>query len=977
MQTTPRATLEHLSIDRLHTEIAELRGRLEVAEQAVEVRARQQQALASLGMTAIRERDLQKLFEHTAIVVAQTLGVEMCKVLEALPNGLEVLMRAGVGWRDGLVGRATVSTGLHSQAGYTLATDEPVVVDDLRAETRFDGPWLLHEHGVISGLSCIIPGAGERPWGVLGAHTTTHRHFTRDDVAFLQGVANVLAASLQRWQGEESLRKSESRFSGLILSAMDAVVAVDAEQRIVLFNPAAEQIFRCPASEALGTPLDRFIPARYREADRRHVEQFGFTGQSRRMRPLGELKGLRADGEEFPIEASISRVAVGGDKLWTVILRDVTEHKRTEETLRRREESLRYSLKAATAGAWDWDLRTGAIDWSPENYALYDMDPAASPLSYERWLECIHPDDRALVHQAVLDAQENRTPEYRTEFRFVRRDGAVRWMSAVGQVERANDSTPVRMRGLNMDITQRKQAEDQLRRNAETFYNLIQNNPYGIYLVDADLRMLHVSAGSQKLFQKVQPLIGRDLGEVLRTIWPAPFADEALARFRQTLDTGEPYKSPRTIEQRVDLDKIEAYDWQVQRIILPDGRYGVVCYFYDLSERLEYEAALRKSEERKDELLAALHQSDRRKDEFIAVLAHELRNPLAPVRNAVEILRRVGQAEPRLVRARDIIDRQVTHMSRLIDDLLDISRIARGKLALKKERCDLSAIARQTAEDYRPNLEASGLLLVVTTLTESVWVEGDPVRLAQMIGNLLNNSGRFTDRGGHVEVRVERDLENRSATVSVIDTGVGIDAALLPRLFDSFSQADQDLARSKGGLGLGLALTKGLAELHGGGVAVFSEGMKCGATFTIRIPLSIAEYGKKQLRSTSAAGVGLRILVIEDNKDAAETLGDLLELAGHEVRIAFDGGTGVAIAREFLPRVVISDIGLPGELDGYDVARTLRSESAFEGICLIALSGYANDDARRRSREAGFDEHLAKPPEISQLEQKLAEVARG
>jgi len=363
-----------------------------------------------------------------------------------------------------------------------------------------------------------------------------------------------------------------------------------------------------------------------------------------------------------------------------------------------------------------------------------------------------------------------------------------------------------------------------------------------------------------------------------------------------------------------------------------------------------------------------LQEADRRKDEFIAILAHELRNPLAPVRTAVEILRRTPGAQLRQRTACEVVERQVAHMARLIDDLLDVSRIARGKLSLHREPCDFAAIARQTAEDYRPSLEGAGLHLAVE-VAGPLWVEGDPVRLAQMVGNLLNNAQRFTPPGGRV--RVSAQAREGRAQVDVEDTGVGIPPELQARLFDPFSQADQDLARSKGGLGLGLALTRGLAQLHGGSVGVHSAGPGRGSRFSLCLPLAAAVEAAPAGAPT-AAPAGRRILVIEDNEDAALTLADLLGLMGHEVRVAFTGEGGVAAAREFQPEAVISDLGLPGRLDGYGVGRALRMDPALRHVRLIALSGYADPRSRERSREAGFDVHLAKPADLSALEAALA-----
>lgn len=371
----------------------------------------------------------------------------------------------------------------------------------------------------------------------------------------------------------------------------------------------------------------------------------------------------------------------------------------------------------------------------------------------------------------------------------------------------------------------------------------------------------------------------------------------------------------------------------------------------------------------------ALREADRRKDEFLAVLAHELRNPLAPVRTAVQLLRQVGSSDPLVERTRDIIDRQVTHMAKLIDDLLDVSRITRGKLELRVQRCDLAALVRQTAEDYRANLEASGLRLDVAMSEGELWVDGDPTRIVQMIGNLLHNATRFAAAGGKVSVCVAEHPSRNEAVIVVQDDGVGIAPELMGRIFDAFSQAEQGLARSKGGLGLGLALTKGLAELHGGTVTAESAGLGKGAKFTIHIPL--AEHpAEHEGNGKGGPTRPLKVVVVEDNQDSADLLATLLELSGHEVKIAYDGRSGIDVIESFAPEVVISDIGLPGEIDGYAVARAVRETTTSDRPLLIALSGYAQDEDRRRSRQAGFDTHLAKPPDLEKLRAILDEATR-
>lgn len=367
------------------------------------------------------------------------------------------------------------------------------------------------------------------------------------------------------------------------------------------------------------------------------------------------------------------------------------------------------------------------------------------------------------------------------------------------------------------------------------------------------------------------------------------------------------------------------------------------------------------------EATEALRDADRKKDELIAMLAHELRNPLAPIRTATELLRAAGAKDELVVHAREVIERQATHMARLIDDLLDASRVARGKIDLQTEPCDLRQVICQTVDDYRASLTSAGLSLVLDVGDDPVWVRGDRTRLAQALGNLLHNAGKFTKRGGRVTVRLALEQGGRQVAISVEDTGIGVSPALLPRLFEPFSQGDQGLDRSTGGLGLGLALVKGLIELHGGTVTAESAGEHRGSVFTLRL----ATCAERPSQLSESAGKGpeaaKKVLVVEDNHDAADTLRLLLALAGFDVEVAYDGRAGVDAALARPPDVVICDIGLPGGMDGYAVARMLRRHPATSGSVLVALSGYGQPDDRRRSREAGFDIHVTKPVDFDTL----------
>ena len=369
---------------------------------------------------------------------------------------------------------------------------------------------------------------------------------------------------------------------------------------------------------------------------------------------------------------------------------------------------------------------------------------------------------------------------------------------------------------------------------------------------------------------------------------------------------------------------------------------------------------------------AALKEADRRKDEFLATLAHELRNPLAPVRNAVEVLRMKGPDIPELHWARDIIDRQTQAMTRLIDDLMDISRINQGKIELKREQIQLAKIVQGAVETSRPLIEEMGHTLTVTLPPVRVIVDADLTRLAQVFLNLLNNAAKYTERGGRIDLRA--DLQGSDVVVSVADTGIGIPADKLPTLFEMFSQVEVALSRSQGGLGIGLCLVKRLVEMHSGSVEAKSGGPGQGSEFVVRLPIVVEQTYPRQASDDGDKAQptsDLRILVVDDNRDAAESLAMLLKMMGNNIHTAYDGEEAVAAAGKFRPHVVRCDIGLP-KLNGYEACRQMKAQAWEKKMILIAVTGWGQDDDRRKSQEAGFDHHMVKPVDPQALMKLLA-----
>jgi len=630
----------------------------------------------------------------------------------------------------------------------------------------------------------------------------------------------------ERKQAEEALRASEQRLSGIVRSAMDGIITVDEAQRIRLFNPAAEAMFGLSAAEAEGQPLVRLIPERFRLAHERHMREFARSGRTARyIGTLSTLRGLRASGEEFPMEASISQVQVGGERLFTVILRDITERTQAEAAVRESQARLSLALEAGGAGHWEWDLPSGRLRCDSKCCQLWGGEQG--PQCIEDWLAVFHPEERGGADEN-FHAVAASGGKLRLELRVDHPQRGIRWLLVMGRAFQDENGRPARMSGLAMDVTERKEAEQ------------------------------------------------------------------------------------------------------------------------------------------------ALREAARRKDEFLAVLAHELRNPLAPIRNAVDILKLQGSSEPAAQAACDIIDRQSRQLVRLIDDLLDVNRISRGELQLRRERVALSAIVAQALEVASPRILAAGQELSLSLPPEPIWLYGDPVRLAQVFVNLLNNATRYTDRGGGIRVRAQRDTTRVAVTVE--DTGIGIARQDLERIFDMFAQVRSPETQPQPGIGIGLALARGLVEMHGGRIEACSEGLGRGSTFLVSLPVVDEALCVKPADAGDAGDVGpgmhLRILVVDDEQIVADSMAVLLRLLGNTVDVAHDGVEAIAAAERYHPDVILLDIGMPG-LDGYAACRRIREQPWGKALRIIALTGWGTDQDRRQTAEAGFDAHLVKPVDASTLTRLL------
>ena len=509
---------------------------------------------------------------------------------------------------------------------------------------------------------------------------------------------------------------------------------------------------------------------------------------------------------------------------------------------------------------------------------------------------------------------------------------------------------------VSMDVTEQARAAEELRRQREELRLVTDTMPAGVVRVSADLHYVWVNRVFASWVGKTpDEIIGRPVGEVIGDDdWRdlRPLAERALR--------GERVEYER-------LARFAAGERWIYSVMEPTrdpggAPNGLVAVVSDIHDRKLMEETLR--------------QAERRKDEFLATLAHELRNPLAPIRNAVAILGKKDALDPELSWSREVIERQVDQMSRLIDDLLDIARIAGGKLLVRKERLPLERAIDMALETSRPYINAAGHSLSVLLPSERVTVDADPARLAQVFSNLLNNAARYTERHGEIALTAEVDRDE--VVVSVQDNGIGFRPEVAERLFEPFSQLTRSNERSHGGLGIGLSLVHGIVALHGGSVEARSRGPGQGAEFVVRLPLPKYTDPVREAKPAAHAKpqtpiAGVKVLVADDNRDAADSLQRILSLYGYQVEVAYDGTAAIRLDGAFHPRVAVLDIGMPGA-NGFEVARCIR-ESRGESVTLIALTGWGQEGDRRRAMEAGFDYHLTKPVDPGALNDLLVEVA--
>ena len=735
-----------------------------------------------------------------------------------------------------------------------------------------------------------------------------------------------------------------------------ALLMLDPTGRVISWNPGAEAIKGYKADEIIGRHFSTFYPP---EAIKSGLPAHELDVAGREGRFEDEGWRIRKDGSRFWANVVITALRGSDGSLigYAKVTRDLTER-------RRHEESLRYN-----------EVRFRTLVEGVRDYAIFMLDPDGSVASWNAGAQQIHgvdakdvigshfsrflvPDgtERQRASRELLTAA--REGRFQEEGWRMRKNGTRFWANVVITAIRDRGGTLLGYSKITRDLTERMRHEAALLESEERFRLLVESVvDYAIITLDAEGMITSWNSGAERIN-------GYSGSEILGRHFSRLFPPEDIA-------DNKPWRQLAIARER---GRVNDESWRIRR----DGtQYWANNVIASLPEnesrrRAYYMVTQDLSQRRHAETLADTAQ---RMHEFIAMLAHELRNPLAPIRNAVALMGRRNLDDPLIEAMRQTIDRQSQNLTRIVDELLDVNRVARGQFVINKQAIDLRDVLARAIEASRPLIDAHGHCLHVAIADMPIACVGDPMRLAQVFINIFNNATKYTPDGGDIWLSAE--TTDDGVAISIRDNGRGIERDSIDRVFDLFMQIDPNAGSVLGGLGVGLALVRRIVELHGGSVHAISDGLAKGSEFVVRLP--IGESLRREPRGDPAPLIPdqsppLRVLVIDDNEDAADSFCMLMKAMGHEVRAAYNGPSGIAVAQEFDPDAVMLDIGMPG-MSGYEVARALRADAA--GHVLVAVTGWGDEAAKRQAREAGFDHHLVKPVNESVLIELLAGISKN
>ena len=822
-----------------------------------------------------------------------------------------------------------------------LATQTPVLDLEIKAET-------LQQPGVV------------RDWQVSFYPVS-------DESGTLLGVSSVVAEITDRNQAKRVIQQSEAIFRRLLESNIFGVAIGDFSGRIAYANDSLLKMVGYTRSEQLSGQMrwDRMTPPEYLHLDAKAAQEIRAKGVATPFKK----EYIRKDGSRVPILMG-GTILCPDDRAPETIVAfyiDLTEISRVEAELKNNQERLQIAQQAGKIGTFEWNVQTGEVACTPELVALYGL-PIGGLDTYQNWLEMLHPDDRAVTEQQVQAAGAS-GEELNIEFRICRPDKSVGWIACRAKVFQDDRGLPLRMIGVNVDISDRKQAEEARSQINQTLEALIRACPLAITVLDAD-------NGTVKMWNPAaERIFGWSESEVVGQFVPSIPVDkrqEFMANL-QGIRAGNAIAGMETQRQRKDGSSIDIGLWATP---VRDGKGNINCMSIvaDISDRKQVEAERAQLLDREQAARAEAEAINRLKDEFLATLSHELRTPLNAILGWAQILRRGKYTEASLANGLEAIERQSRVQVQLVEDLLDVSRIIQGKLALKPGWFSMVKTIEVALNSVNFVAEAKPVTVSSEFDPTVGLMWGDTQRLQQVVSNLLTNAVKFTPAGGSVRLQLSAVAVTDSPSpnhlqIIVSDTGKGISAEFLPYVFDRFRQADGSITRADSGLGLGLAIVRHLVKLHGGTVTAESPGEGLGATFTVMLPLKQRRNQQSQLRGErkipqmrQAILAGVKVLVVDDEPDNRQFLVAAIEQLGATATAAASAAEAIDILQQSPPNILVSDIGMPVE-DGYSLIRKVRSSElgTAKRLPAVALTAYASESDRDRAIAAGYDEHLAKP----------------
>lgn len=936
--------------------------------------------LAALNAYGILDTPEEKAYDDIVKLLVELLDVPIAAIN---------LIAKGRQWFKSEIGLGTREMPLdNSICRFALLQEDRMVIPDTMDDARFNcNPLVTGEPGLRFYAGALLKTPDGIPLGTLCVLDLQPRAGGLDprECFIIDTLAQQVMAQMELRRAikdqeqllvrqrriQEDLERERDQSQRLLEGMDEGFIFLDEAFRLRQINPGGLRFEVRSADEMLGRTHWEVWPG----SEDLPLAQHYKRAMRERVPVAFEQNYVFPDGRSYWIDI---RAYPANDGL-AVFYRDITDRKVAENRLRETAERLEFTLQAARIGDWDLNLENDTAYRSLRHDQCFGYTEPIPEWGFGSFIQHVHPEDRDFVARQ-FEVSLRELTDWNFECRVVWPDRTVHWIAAHGSIY-GQDAKPRRMSGIVYDITERKHAEQAVldsRRHALAVARDAENErrrldalleavPVGIIVADAEGALLKVNAENRKLWGEHPMSSSPDEYRQWKAWWADGSERQGMALRPEDWAMARALAGEASPRQIIEIEPFSRAGQR--RIVLNSGApirnesgdiVGAVVAQMDITDRIRAEEALR--------------QADKRKDEFLAMLAHELRNPLAPIVSAAAVLAGRNIDAAKVGRASEIITRQARHMTSLIDDLLDVSRVTRGKVELETAGLDAKDVIADAVEQVRPLIEKHRHRLAIQLSPAPSVVHGDRKRLVQVVTNLLSNAAKYTPDGGQIDILLEAEPD--TVRFVVRDNGVGMTPELIAHAFDLFSQGARSLDRSQGGLGIGLALVRSLVHLHGGNVSAHSEGPGKGSRFEVSLPrLHDAPPAKEARDHEPDSGASLRIAIVDDNEDAAATLALFLDSHGHEVSMAHTASEALSRLPAWRPDVWLLDIGLP-QMNGFDLARTLRADPATAGAVLVAVTGYAQERDRQEALRAGFDELFAKPVDLTSLNAVLLRILK-